>query len=136
MLLAVPVQFVLGFGGEVGKVDFQCGVGDIIAVVVVEPYAGSLVALVVNVNVGWVPGSCQPCFGVRTGADGLPEFYITSFSPIADPSVLLAIFPSRADNSKANPIAFVLVVANLLQIDVNRLLALMTLVHSHGHIHI
>lgn len=55
MFLAVPVQVVLGFGGKVGKVDFQCRPGSVIAVIVVKPDASSLVAFVVDVDIGWVP---------------------------------------------------------------------------------
>lgn len=104
--------------------------------VVVKPDAGSLVALVVNVDVGRVPLFRQFCFAVGTSVDGLPELNITSFGPIAHPSILLAIFPSRADNRKTDSIAFPLVIANLLQIDVNRLLALMTRAHRQCHIHV
>jgi len=136
VLLAVPVQFVLGFGSEVGQVDFQCGPWNGVTVIVVKPNASSLVALVVDVDVGRVPLFYQLCFAVGTCADSSPELNITSFGPIPHPSVLLAVLPSRADNRETDPITFALVVANLLQIDVSRLLALMARAHRQRHIHV
>ena len=69
-------------------------------------------------------------------ADGSPELDITSFRPIAHPSILLAIFPSRADNRETDSITFTLVIANLLQIDIHWLLALMARAHRQRHIHV
>lgn len=59
----------------------------------------------------------------------------TELGPIANPSVLIAILPSRANNSEANSITFPLIMANLLQVDVHRLPAFMASLHRQRHIH-
>jgi hypothetical protein len=102
----------------------------------IKPDASGLVALVIDIDIGGVPMNCQLCVAVGMTAVGSPEFDITRLGPVAHPSILLAVFPSGADNSQTDRIAFPLVIANLLEIDVDRLLAFMAGVHFQHHINI